>query len=188
MKRKRCFQSWNLPKRGDPEGLSFVAMRLGLGWGTGAAMEMHVQMIHTDHRVRVHAITSQEAYWQFICKIGQAVLWAWASNEISGLISLFFCSIKYKIGLRILKARLSLNLRIHVTCVLSNYSPWPVSLDAQWIWMTTTTIKKKCKYRSHRNTEPRFTENELKGEERPWLEDWVRKDKQSPPLPQGTKV
>lgn len=128
-----------------PSGVTPRAFPLWL-WGRwGAAMEEHVQMIHTGHRVRARAITKPEAYWQFICKIGQAVLWAWASNEISGLISLFFCSIKYKIGLRIWKARVSLNLRVHVTCVLSNYSPWPVSLDAQWIWMPTTTIKKKMK-------------------------------------------
>lgn len=44
------------------------------------------------------------------------------------------------------------------------------------------------KVQIQRKIELRFIENELKGEERPLLEDWVRKDKQSPPLPQGTKV
>lgn len=28
-KRKRCFQSWNLPKRGDPQGISSVAPGAG---------------------------------------------------------------------------------------------------------------------------------------------------------------
>lgn len=57
--------------------------------------------------------------------------------------SLSLCSIEYKIGLRILKAKLSPNLRGSVSCILTNYSNRQFSRDAQWSWMTTLMTKKK---------------------------------------------
>lgn len=85
-------------------------------------MERRAQGARADHLASVNAIAEPGHLLAIYLQTSGGYVVGQLQRRFTGLASLFLCSVKYKIGHRILKARLSFSLRVHVTCLLTNYS------------------------------------------------------------------